>query len=175
MPSAFRLAVTAAASVVLATSAGAQSLRENSLQVSAAMLLSSSSSSEGGGEIQYRLSPRAWSHWSIGGGLQEFYDPTKVCTTPTHCPAFGFTSVLFLEPRYVLPALSNDRSAAYLAGRLAAAVSSNNNGALYGGGGGVLTTLTQTVNLDLGVQAYVQGGSASHVVYQLRAGLAAAF
>jgi hypothetical protein len=142
--------------------------QENSIQASATALIVRSNYTVGGGELQYR---RTFSAWSLGGGIQYFYDPTTVCATTTSCTKAGGTSVFFIEPRYVVA--HSDKSALYLAGRVAYSNNSGSSGTVFGGGGGLMQVLTDAVSLDLGAQVYTSSSSSTTI--QLRAGLSFGF
>jgi hypothetical protein len=149
----------------------AQSAQLNSMQLSATALAISTSYVVPGGEIQYR---RTLNAWSVGLGLQSFYDPTTYCRSAQSCHTIGLSSVGFAEPRFIVRTFAADRAASYLAGRVAYSFASQRDGLLFGGGGGVITTLRGTTALDLGTQLY-KSGSTQGIVYQLRAGLSVGF
>ena len=142
--------------------------QQNSWQASGTVLIVGSNYTVPGGELQYR---RTFSEWSLGGGAQLFYDPTKVCSTPSNCTTAGAQTIVFVEPRWV--AGHTDQTAFYLAGRLGYSGSLGNGGVVYGGGGGLIQILNPTFSLDLGAQVYAAPGSSA--VAQLRAGLSVGF
>jgi hypothetical protein len=169
---AFRAFVVTLLMSSLSAAARGQSLQQNSFQFSGAVLAISSNYVIPGGEVQYR---RTSGTLSVGGGIQLFYDPTKICSGgANNCTKIGSTAVYFVEPRLVVATFANDKAATYVAGRVAYAAAGDRSGAVFGGGGGVLTVLNDRTSLDLGAQVYSQGTTSS-VLFQFRAGLAIGF
>ena len=167
----FVTSLLAVAVLAVASSAFAQSAQINSMQMSATALAISANYVVPGAELQYR---RTFNAWSLGVGLQGFYDPTTYCRSVQSCDKIGFSSVGFAEPRLIVRTFSRDRAATYLAGRVAYSFSGEGTGVLFGGGGGVITTINRTTALDLGAQVYTSAAT-SGAVYQLRAGLSVGF
>ena len=154
-PLTHRVVSTAAALVVLALPAFAQSAQPWSVQGSVLVdnqNINGKLISGAGFEGMLRYTP---SVWSVGLGYQ-------YSTHSSNGETLNLSGV-FVEPRYALD-IGSDRVAPYLAGRvgilkqsstLRVAGDVSSNGTAFGGGAGFLIRASKTVNFDIGA-AFVQ-------------------